>query len=74
MEDGTLRHLTCCVCGDGAGRFKQHWNRDTGYGIDAKCVKWLRERGTSEDEIKDLYGIEGVNFAAPTPEPTSGLY
>jgi len=58
--------LECCVCGNGAGRFKQHWNRDDGYGICRSCVEWLvRERNTSAEEIRDLYGIEGVNYAGP---------
>ncbi len=55
--------LECCCCGNGAGNFKQHWNRDTGYGICADCIAWLRARGTTEEEIKDLYGVEGENFA-----------
>ena len=59
----------CCICGGGdPGEFEQHNNRDTGYGVCAACIKWLRERGTSEEEIRDLYGIEGVNFAAATTE------
>lgn len=62
---GNRRHLSCCVCGDDAGTFEQHWNRDTGFGVCPACVAWLRFHGTSEAEIKDLYGVEGVNFAAP---------
>lgn len=57
--------LECCVCGGGAGRWMQHWNRDDDYGICAGCVADLRARGTSEAEIKDYYGIEGVNFEPP---------
>jgi hypothetical protein len=59
-----MPHLTCCCCGESAGNFAQHWNRDTGYGICAKCIAWIRSRGESESEIKSLYGIEGVNFEA----------
>ena len=58
----TIRRLTCCVCGRDAGRWQQHWNRDDGYGICAACIKWLRERGTSENELADLYGNEGANW------------
>lgn len=71
----TVRHLGCCVCGEDAGTFEQHWNRDSGYGVCASCVDWLRAKartagpgptpGEMEAEIRDLYGIEGVNFAAP---------
>ena len=57
------RRLECCCCGENAGRWQQHWNRDTGYGICAKCIAWHRKRGTDEDEIADLYGKEGVNYA-----------
>lgn len=58
----TVRQLTCCCCGSDAGRWQQHWNRDTGYGVCAKCVDWVRSRGESEDEIASNYGKEGVNW------------
>lgn len=61
-----LRDLSCSVCGSGAGRFRQHWNRDTGWGLCAKCRDWLHERGTSPEEMADLYGIAGVNYEAKT--------
>lgn len=56
--------LTCCVCGSDAGRWNQWWNRDRGYGICRSCVDWLKQRGTPDSEILDLYGREGVNYAA----------
>lgn len=56
-----LTAKTCCVCGDGT-KGAQHWNRDTGYGICPKCIAWLRSKGTSEAELLDLYGVEGVNY------------
>lgn len=64
-KPGTLRRLQCCCCGEDAGRWHQWWNRDTGYGVCLRCVTWFRqdERET-EDEIKDLYGVEGVNWGA----------
>lgn len=62
----TLRRLTCSCCGSDAGRFQQHYNRDTGFGICARCIAWIRGRGTPEPEIARLYGAEGVNFA-PAP-------
>lgn len=64
----TIRQLSCCVCGDDAGQHAQHWNRDTGFGICKSCVAWLRSRDTSETEIADLYGIEGLNFEAAQPQ------
>ena len=56
------RNLSCCCCGADAGRWKQHWNRDTGYGICAACVDWLRGKGETETEISDLYGVENINW------------
>lgn len=61
----TTRHLMCCVCGADAGRFQQHWNRDTGWGICAKCVAWVAARGETPEQIRDYYGVAGVNYAAP---------
>jgi len=58
----TKRHKECCCCGGDAGVWEQHWNRDTGYGICAPCVDWMKGRGTSEAEILDLYGKEGENW------------
>lgn len=60
---GKVRRLTCCCCcGSSAGRWRQHWNRDTGYGVCFSCVASERTRGTSEQEILSLYGVEGVNW------------
>jgi hypothetical protein len=64
IVDQDVRRMTCCVCGDDAGTFKQHWNRDTGYGICAPCIVFVRDRGASENEIADFYGIAGVNYAS----------
>jgi hypothetical protein len=62
----TIRHMTCYVCGEDAGTHEQHWNRDTGYGICPTCVQWEQSHGMSQDEVRDLYGIEGVNYSAPS--------
>ena len=61
-------YLTCCCCLGDAGKWEQHWNRDTGYGVCASCVDWLRSRGESEEEIKRNYGIEGVNWGRPAAQ------
>jgi hypothetical protein len=66
------RNMTCCVCGSNAGRWQQHWNRDTGFGICGKCIDWLCARGTSEAEILDLYGREGVNWGYEKPPLCDG--
>jgi len=57
-----LRRLTCSVCGSDAGRFQQWSNRDTGYGICAPCVDWLKGRGTSAEELQRNYGTAGVHY------------
>lgn len=56
--------MTCCVCGNDAGRWKQWWNRDTGYGVCKACVAWVRSRGESEEEIEKNYGKAGINYEA----------
>lgn len=56
------RSMECCCCGGYAGRWNQHWNRDTGYGVCPSCVEWMKAKGTSDAEIADLYGKEGVNW------------
>lgn len=58
------RQLGCCVCGGDAGRWQQHWNRDTGYGVCAPCVEWVRSEGEPEEQIARDYGKEGVNWGA----------
>lgn len=60
----TLRHLKCCVCGSAAGKYAQHWNRDTGWGICRECVDWEISRGVRPEELLDLYGIAGVHYEA----------
>jgi hypothetical protein len=60
--------LECCCCGGNAGKFKQWWNRDDGYGICPDCIKDFRAKGMSEKEIRDCYGVEGVNFAKQVEE------
>lgn len=57
------RRLICCVCGEDAGHYEQHWNRDTGFGVCRTCVDYVRSRGETEQAILSLYGREGVNYA-----------
>lgn len=56
--------MTCCVCGNGAGRWEQHWNRDTGYGI---CPRCAAEQSAIEapERMLELYGAPGVNYRQP---------
>jgi hypothetical protein len=56
-----IRTLTCCCCGE-LTRGRQWWNRDTGYGVCAKCVAWVRLKGESEVDIRSNYGEEGIHW------------
>jgi hypothetical protein len=70
----TTRNLTCTCCGAHAGRWEQHWNQDTGYGLCARCRDWIWERnhpGTPQTEFERTYGKPGVNYEA-WPEPVTG--
>jgi hypothetical protein len=60
----TQHHMNCCVCGAYAGRWQQHWNRDTGYSICPPCA--AEEAGRLDPkELVSLYGTPGVNYDAP---------
>jgi hypothetical protein len=56
----------CNCCGGFAGYWEQHSNRDTGWGMCPECITYVRNRGMSEEEIKDLYGVEGVHWGKST--------
>ena len=54
--------LQCCSCGEPAPAFKQWWNRDTGFGICAKCfLKWTARDGL-EDALQ-CCGRPGVHHS-----------
>jgi len=57
-------HLTCCICGEGAGKWHQHWNRDTGYGICVACVASEAAR-LDPEELKSFYGVVMNNYDQP---------
>ena len=59
-------NLRCCVCGAPAGKWQQHWNQDTGYGICRESADKLIEKGCSEEEMRFRYGTEGVNYPPST--------
>lgn len=59
--------LACSVCGANAGRWLQHSNRDTGWGLCRKCADWLESptRGrhvSTPEEMQDLYGLPGLHY------------
>lgn len=71
----TKRQMECSCCGGDAGRFVQWHNRDTGYGVCARCIAWIAVRGETAEEIERLYGRAGVHYEAPitiTAAPTGG--
>ena len=56
------RRLVCACCGGEAGRWKQWFNQDTGFGVCSACVEWQKARGETVERIKELYGFEGANW------------
>ena len=63
MSEAPKQHMNCAVCGAYAGLFQQWHNRDTGYGVCKDCVTWLTEkRNVGPEELKQNYGIAGVNY------------
>lgn len=72
MENDTelskpVRDLECNCCG-GSTRGRQWWNRDTGYGMCVACIAYVRSHGTTEEEIRNLYGIEGIHWGIQSIE------
>ncbi len=64
--------MICCCCGDrGVGRYKQWWNRDTGYSICARCVSDQSKKETPE-AILSMYGRAGINYPAPDESTKEG--
>lgn len=71
------RSLTCTCCGSAAGRWEQHWNQDTGYGLCQSCRDWIWDRNhppVTRQEFRQTYGTPGINYAAwpdghPAAEP-----
>ncbi len=59
------RTLTCCCCG-GSTLGRQWWNRDTGYGLCDTCAQELPTRGTTPEEMHQLYGKAGIHYLLPT--------
>lgn len=54
--------MTCSCCGSECPSMKQWHNRDTGYSICKGCIVWLKERNTSEEQIKEEYGVSGIHY------------
>lgn len=59
--------MRCCICGEYAGVWKQHWNRDNGYGICKSCAEEEADCSSSAS-MQDLYGKPNINYEGPTLE------
>lgn len=57
-----LLNMTCCCCGTECKATEQWHNRDNGYSICKRCVTAEKSYGTSDEEIKSLYGVAGVHY------------
>ena len=55
-----IRWLTCCCCGSET-RGRQHYNRDTGYGLCVNCIT-LCSRNMMTKDMEDCYGVRGVHY------------
>ena len=55
-----IKTLECCCCGQET-RGRQWWNRDTGYGLCAKCAVHAK-KGYDAEEMESCYGKEGIHY------------
>lgn len=70
MSHTSPRLLTCCCCGESTlGR--QWGNRDIGYGLCEPCATWLPAHDTTDEDMRELYGIQGVHYALTADPPRS---
>lgn len=68
---GPTESLECCCCGGGT-RGRQWHNRDTGYGMCVACIKYVKDRGMSDEEILSNYGHKGVHYDVGANEALQG--
>lgn len=55
------REMKCCNCGNYAGKFHQHYNRDNGFGICLRCVTdEIKKQGV--ETALTCYGVPGFNY------------
>lgn len=57
-----IKNLECATCGGFAPAFKQWWNRDTGYGVCARCYSESVQKYGEEVSI-DYFGQSGVHHS-----------
>ena len=55
-----VRRMICCCCG-AVIKGRQHWNRDTGYGLGDCCIEFCK-RGFTPEEFERTYGIDGIHY------------
>ena len=62
------KRKTCACCGAYAGKWPQWFNQDTGYGLCAACVVWIKNRrpfggpAITTEEFESIYGKPGVHY------------
>lgn len=61
--------LRCACCGGNAPAKKQWWNRDTGYGVCARCFEWIAKR-EGREQAEFSYGKPGIHHSITEPEQT----
>lgn len=63
LNETTLR---CACCGSEAGRWKQWFNQDTGYGVCRKCADQIMSRSRKyhmgPSEFRRTYGVPGIHY------------
>lgn len=57
-----IKNLICATCGCSAPAYKQWWNRDTGYGVCARCYIESVQRHGEEVSI-DYFGRPGIHHS-----------
>jgi len=60
-----MAKMTCCCCGNYCPAMKQWHNRDNGFSICTSCISSEKQRGTTDAELEELYGLPGVHYVSP---------
>ena len=66
------KQKTCACCGSYAGKWEQWFNQDTGFGLCARCVTWIKTRRPfghdpiTTKEFERTYGLGGTHYEEAT--------
>jgi hypothetical protein len=63
--------LRCACCGGEAPAKHQWWNRDTGFGVCARCFEFAVKREGAEQAI-NYYGHPGIHHEGTLPTAERG--